>query len=89
MIVSYAMIFLMQAGFTLVECGAVRKKNSSGIIIKNMLDSCIGCITFWLVGFGFAFGDVEHNGFIGRDGDYFASSGFANAEDDLYLLFLF
>lgn len=48
----------MQAGFTLVECGTVRKKNSSGIIIKNLFDSCMGCIAFWLVGFGLAFGDT-------------------------------
>jgi Amt family ammonium transporter len=55
-IVSTAMIFLMQAGFALVECGTVRKKNASNILIKNLFDACIGAIAFWLTGYMFAFG---------------------------------
>jgi Amt family ammonium transporter len=45
-------------------------------------------MAFWLVGFGFAFGDLGNN-FIGRDGDFFASSGYYKQEEDLYLKFLF
>jgi Amt family ammonium transporter len=50
------MIFLMQAGFALVENGSVRNKNSSNILIKNMFDACFGALAFWLIGFGVAFG---------------------------------
>jgi Amt family ammonium transporter len=65
-------VFFMQAGFALLESGTVRKKNSHNILVKNLLDACIGSIIFWLVGFGFAFG-VEKDGFIGDKlfaGDY-------------------
>ena len=55
-LVSAAMIFLMQAGFSLVESGAVRAKSNSNILIKNLFDGCIGAIGWYLLGFGFAFG---------------------------------
>ena len=56
LVVSTGFILLMQAGFALVENGTVRKKNSRNILIKNLFDACAGCIAFYLVGFGFAFG---------------------------------
>lgn len=57
-LVSTAMIFFMQSGFALVEVGSVRHKNSQSILIKNLCDSAIGCLGFWLIGYAFAFGDV-------------------------------
>ena len=81
------MIFFMQCGFALVECGSVRQKNSTSILIKNMFDTCVGSIGFWLVGYAFAFGDVKN--FIGGSPDYFASSGFEQMPEDHYLLWIF
>jgi Amt family ammonium transporter len=54
-----ANIYMMQCGFALLECGSVRKKNASSILIKNLFDACVGYCGFWLVGYAFAFGDVK------------------------------
>jgi Amt family ammonium transporter len=88
-LISMAMVFQMQAGFTLLECGSVRKKNSSSILIKNLIDSVLGCLGFWFIGYAFAFGG-DDRGFIGNKNSYFFGSGFETEEsDDLYLTFLF
>ena len=50
------LVFLMQAGFSLLEAGATRAKNSINIIMKNIMDMSLGSLVFWLVGFGFMFG---------------------------------
>ena len=47
-----------------MEVGSVRIKNTMNILIKNMMDACIGAISFWLIGYAFAFGD--NNRFIGE-----------------------
>jgi len=86
-LVSTAMIFFMQCGFALLECGSVRQKNSTSILIKNLFDACVGCIGFWLVGYAFAFGDVKY--FIGGSPYFFASSGFEQMPEDHYLLWIF
>ena len=49
-----AMVFFMQCGFALLECGSVREKNSTSILIKNLFDAAAGALAFWLVGFGWA-----------------------------------
>ena len=59
-----AMIFFMQAGFSLVESGSVRPKSNSNILIKNLFDGAIGAIGWYLVGYGFAFGE-DSSGFVG------------------------
>ena len=46
----------MQAGFAMVETGFTRAKNAGNIIMKNLMDFCIGTPVFWLVGFGIMFG---------------------------------
>jgi Amt family ammonium transporter len=51
-----ALVFFMQAGFALVEAGFTRTKNTTNILIKNLMDFCIGTIFFWLVGYGIMFG---------------------------------
>lgn len=51
-----ALVFFMQAGFAMVETGFTRAKNAGNIIMKNLMDFCIGTPIFWLVGFGIMFG---------------------------------
>jgi len=50
-----ALIFLMQAGFATLSAGSIRAKNVSNILLKNLLDACIGCVAFFLLGYGFAY----------------------------------
>lgn len=51
-----AMVFFMQAGFAMCETGFTRAKNAGNILMKNLMDFCIGTPCFWLVGFGLMFG---------------------------------
>jgi len=60
------LVFLMQAGFALLEAGATRAKNSINIIMKNVMDMSLGSLAFWLVGFGLMFG-TNSSGWIGTD----------------------
>lgn len=68
-----ALVFFMQAGFSMCEAGFTRAKNTGNILMKNLMDFCIGTPAFWLVGFGLMFG--SGNGLIGSfdpfiQGDY-------------------
>jgi ammonium transporter, Amt family len=47
-------IFLMQMGFAMLEAGTVRSKNSSNILLKNLLDTYVGAIVYYLIGYGLA-----------------------------------
>lgn len=51
-----ALVFFMQAGFAMVETGFTRAKNAGNIIMKNLMDFCIGTPIFWIIGFGIMFG---------------------------------
>ncbi|GAB5086022.1 hypothetical protein Osc2_27920 [Ruminococcus sp. 25CYCFAH16] len=50
------MVFFMQAGFAMVETGFTRAKNAGNIIMKNLMDFCLGTPIFWILGFGLMFG---------------------------------
>ncbi len=67
------LVFLMQAGFAMVEAGFTRAKNAGNIIMKNVMDFSAGTIVYWVVGFAFMFG--AGNGLIGLDG-FFVSGTF-------------
>ncbi|MDX2271976.1 MAG: ammonium transporter [Cyanobacteriota bacterium] len=50
------LVFFMQAGFAMVECGFTRAKNAANIVLKNLMDFCFGACAFWFMGFGLMFG---------------------------------
>ena len=52
------LVFFMQAGFTLVETGFTRAKNAGNIIMKNLMDLCIGSLGFWAIGYTIMYGDT-------------------------------
>lgn len=62
-IVAAALVFFMQAGFAMVETGFTRAKNAANIMMKNLMDFCMGCCAFWFIGFGLMFG--KSDGFFG------------------------
>ena len=57
-LVATALIYFMQAGFALCEAGLTRAKNTGNILMKNLMDFCIGTPCYWLVGFGIMFGST-------------------------------
>jgi len=56
---SIGLVFFMQAGFALLECGASRAKNAINVIMKNYTDICFGSIFFWAIGYGLMFGESQ------------------------------
>lgn len=72
-LIGAALVFWMQAGFAMVEAGFTRAKNTGNIIMKNLMDFCIGTVTFILIGFSLLLGE-DLLGFIGKPGfDIFTS----------------
>ena len=66
-LIGAALVFWMQAGFAMVETGFTRAKNAGNIIMKNLMDFCIGTVVFILIGFGLLLGE-DLVGFIGKPG---------------------
>lgn len=66
-LIGAALVFWMQAGFAMVETGFTRAKNAGNILMKNLMDFCIGTIVFILIGFGLLLGE-DLLGLIGRPG---------------------
>jgi Amt family ammonium transporter len=59
-----ALVFIMQAGFALVETGLTRAKNATNIVMKNLMDFCFGSLVYWAIGWGFMYG-ADALGLIG------------------------
>jgi Amt family ammonium transporter len=83
MLLSGILVFFMQAGFTLVESGMTRSKNAVNIAMKNLLDICVGSLSFWIVGYSLMYGDTS-NGYLfwsglfqGEGADLFFQTMFA------------
>ncbi len=66
-LIGAALVFWMQAGFAMVETGFTRAKNAGNIIMKNLMDFCIGTVMFILIGFGLLLGE-DLMGLIGKPG---------------------
>jgi len=74
-----ALVFLMQAGFTLLEAGSCRAKNKAHIIMKNVIDASVGALCWWIIGWGIAYGSPGKEG-----GDTFMGTArFAMPEDEM------
>ena len=66
-LIGAALVFWMQAGFAMCEAGFTRAKNTGNIIMKNLMDFCIGTVVFILIGFGLFLGE-DMVGIIGKPG---------------------
>ncbi|ASK34016.1 ammonium transporter [Alloalcanivorax mobilis] len=81
--IAAALVFLMQAGFALLESGLSRAKNALNVVMKNYMDLCVGTLVFWALGFGLMFG--------GNPSGWFGETLFAPSQGDadLWTLLLF
>ena len=66
-LIGVAFVFWMQAGFAMVETGFTRAKNAGNILMKNLMDFCIGTVMFIIIGFGIFLGE-DLVGIIGKPG---------------------
>ncbi|KAJ8906725.1 hypothetical protein NDN08_003214 [Rhodosorus marinus] len=86
------LVFMMQNGFAMLTAGSVRTKNTKNVLLKNLLDACVGAMGYWIFGYAFAYGnpidpDTDEeivNPFIGHT--YFA---LANLPEDAFVSFFF
>ncbi len=79
-LVSGVLVFLMQAGFAMLTAGSVRTKNVKNVLLKNVLDACVGAIAYFIFGWAFAYGEGSvAPGFIGS-GQYALSGGFGQPD---------
>jgi Amt family ammonium transporter len=78
------LVFIMQAGFALVETGLTRAKNATNITMKNVMDFCFGAIVYWALGWGFMYGKDALGGLIGTDQFFFSSMELTAENADVY-----
>ena len=81
-LIAGSLVFFMQAGFTLVETGFTRSKNTGNIIMKNLMDFCIGSLAFWAIGYSLMYGE-SIGGIIGNASQY----AFFDSLPDMHSLF--
>jgi len=82
------LVFIMQAGFALVETGLTRAKNAVNITMKNLMDFCFGAIVYWMLGWGLMYG-ADKLGFAGTT-EFFNGPMSLNVDDgNFYKLWFF
>ena len=74
------LVFFMQAGFAMVETGFTRAKNVVNIIMKNLMDFCIGSLAFFLIGFGLMFG-TNATGWFGTSDFFLGGAAYGDTFD--------
>ena len=78
MLISGFFVFFMQAGFAMLCAGSVRSKNVMNILIKNVLDACIGCMAYFCFGYAISYGTKSSSSFSGEflgEGWFFLAKG--------------
>lgn len=84
-LVSAFLVFLMQAGFAMLESGLCRAKNTTNLMLKNLMDFAMCSVAYMAIGFAFMFG-ASKAGFIGTTGWFLLGESY---DVDIYLLFIF
>lgn len=89
LLVTAFLVMFMQPGFAMVEAGFTRAKNTSNILMKNLMDFSIGSLTFWFIGYSIMYGGSLLGGLIGNPLEkiFFNSNGFGDFADMSDLLF--
>ena len=87
-LIGAALVFWMQAGFAMVEAGFTRAKNTGNILMKNLMDFCIGTCTFILIGFGLLFGENLLGGLIGNPASFHIFGDYANFDFSNFVFIL-
>ena len=82
------LVFIMQAGFALVETGLTRAKNGVNITMKNVMDFCFGALFYWAVGWGLMYG-ADAGGFIGSDQFFFSPMALSEEAGGFYKSWFF
>lgn len=82
------LVFFMQAGFAMVEGGMCRAKNVGNLMLKNLMDFCVGSILFFIVGFGLMFG-TSAGGFAGTDNWLLSKFGFDDSNAFNWAFFMY
>ena len=90
-LVAAALVLFMQAGFSLVEAGMIRAKSVGNVMMKNLMDLCLGSLAFFAVGFAIAFGgDMTGIGkFIGGAGWFLGDGSFTYGNLTPFTFFVF
>ena len=92
MLISGFIVFFMQAGFAMLCAGSVRSKNVMNILIKNVLDACIGCIAYFCFGYAISYGTKDSSSFSGGfagEGWFFLAKGDHDTSFDTWHVFFF
>ncbi len=74
------LVFFMQAGFAMVETGLTRAKNASNIMMKNLMDFCLGALAFWAIGYCIMFGG-NGSSIFGWNSDFLLLGSYSAGED--------
>lgn len=86
-LIAAILVMFMQPGFAMVEAGFTRKKNTTNILMKNLMDFSIGALIFWIIGYSIMYGDTLW-GFIGKPNlAFFNSDGIGDYADKTDILF--
>ena len=90
-LVAATLVLFMQAGFSLVEAGMIRAKSVANVMMKNLMDLCLGALAFFAVGFAIAFGgDMSGIGkFIGGSGWFLGEGSFTYGNLTPFTFFVF
>lgn len=90
-LIAATFVLFMQAGFSLVEAGMIRAKNVGNVMMKNLMDLCLGALAFFAVGFAIAFGgDMSGIGkFIGGSGWFMGEGSFTYGNLTPFTFFVF